>query len=137
MNPELIPPAIEDLIAAGARDAFVTPVVGKKGRPALQITALCDPDKTDAVAQSLFRSTTTLGLRMRDERRMCLDRGWKTVNTPYGPVRIKIGTFRGEQMNASPEYEDCAEASRKAGVSVLEVYQAAMAAATKEEFVDG
>ena len=66
-----------------------------------------------------------------------MDREWKSVNTSQGTVRVKIGSLDGVRMNAAPEYEDCAALARKTGSSVLEVYQEAMAAATKGEFVHG
>lgn len=137
LNPQMVPAVIEDALAAGARDAFVAPLTGKKGRPGLLITILCDPARTDALARVLFRGTTTLGVRMRTEQRICMQREWKKVSTAHGLVRVKIGSLDGERMNVAPEYEDCAALARENGASVLEVYQAAQAAATRGEFVDG
>lgn len=137
LNPQMVPAVIEDALTAGARDAFVAPITGKKGRPGLVLTVLCDPGKAAALVQVLFRGTTTLGVRMRNEERICMDREWKHVDTKHGRVRIKIGSLNGQRMNAAPEYDDCAKCAHANGVSVLEVYQAAMAAAVKGEFIDG
>ncbi len=136
MNPELLPPLIADLLAKGARDAFLTPLIGKKGRPAHLITVLCDEAKAADLVSVLFAGSTTLGVRMRHERRVCLAREWKRVETPWGAVRIKIGRFRGRVTCASPEFEDCRRAAEQHGVSVLAVYEAARVAAAKGEMLD-
>ena len=137
MNPELLPPVLEKLLDAGARDVFITPVLGKKGRPAQLITVLADEAKVDTVTSTLFEGTTTLGLRMRTEQRICLDREWKTAATRWGPVRVKIGSKDGKVMNQSPEFEDCQRRAVEAGVNVIEVYQEAMAAAVRGELTNG
>lgn len=129
MNPELYPPLLTDLLEAGARDAFITPIVGKKGRPAHLVTVLCDEAKVKAVARALFRGSKTLGVRIRTERRICLEREWKTVQTRWGDVRVKVGRFEGEVTATSPEFEDCRLRAEEAGVSPLAVYEAALAAA--------
>lgn len=136
MVPELIPPLIDDLLDAGARDAYVTPYVGKKGRAGHQITVIAAPADATAFAEILFRGSTTLGVRIRTEHRVCLDREWKTVSTQWGLVRVKCGFLNGEQVNVSPEYEECARLARESHVNVLKVYQTAQAAAVKGEFTD-
>ncbi|MBM3290556.1 MAG: nickel pincer cofactor biosynthesis protein LarC, partial [Candidatus Hydrogenedentes bacterium] len=129
MVPELLPVLIDEALKAGARDAFVTPVTGKKGRPGHLITVLCDPARVDELAAVVFRNSTTLGVRMRQEQRICLEREWKNVETPWGAVRVKTGRFGTEQTVASPEFEDCKNLAESAGVPVLHVYRAALAAA--------
>ena len=66
---------------------------------------------------------------MRRESRMCLPRDWKTVSTPWGDVRVKFGLLDGEPSPPAPEFEECRALAEKAGVTVLEVYRAALAAA--------
>ncbi len=134
MNPELLPPLIAALMDAGARDAFLTPVIAKKGRPAHCVTALCDDASLHRVAQALFAHSTTLGLRMRREERIVLERRWERVRTPWGAVRAKIGVLDGAVRNAAPEFEDCRTLAEQAGVPVRVVYDAALAAAIKGEF---
>ncbi|MCH8205062.1 MAG: nickel pincer cofactor biosynthesis protein LarC [Candidatus Hydrogenedentes bacterium] len=136
MNPELLPPLISDLLEAGARDAFLTPILGKKGRPAHLITILVDEVELNSVTGVLFRGSTTLGLRMRREQRICLEREWKTAKTPWGAVRVKIGRFEGDTTSTSPEYEDCVRVASESGVSAREVYDAAHAAAVKGDLSD-
>jgi uncharacterized protein (TIGR00299 family) protein len=136
MNPELLPPLIAELIAQGARDAFLTPILGKKGRPGFLITVLCDEAKAAGLAPILFHGSTTLGVRLRTERRLCLAREWKSVQTPWGDVRIKVGRFGGAVTCASPEFEDCRRVAETGGVPVRAVYDAAHAAAVKKEWKD-
>ncbi len=137
MNPELLPPVLEKLLETGARDAFITPVLGKKGRPAQLITILAEEAKVDALTSILFEGTTTIGLRMRTEQRICLDREWKIAATRWGSVRVKIGLLNGKIMNQSPEFEDCQQRAGEARVTVIEVYQEAMAAAVRGELTNG
>jgi hypothetical protein len=137
MNPEHFPVLLEDVLAAGAVDAFITPIMGKKGRPAHLVTVLTKDDTSQSVVDTLIKGSTTLGVRMRKEDRVCLDRDWKTVTTQWGDVKIKIGSYEGAVQNMAPEHDDCVTVSRKAGVSVKEVYQAALAAAVKGEFNHG
>lgn len=126
---ELYPPLIEALIAAGARDAFVTPVLGKKGRPAHCVTVLCEEPRVSDMVRVLFAHSTTLGVRVRGERRFVLAREWRDVETPWGAVRIKVGLLDGRVHVAAPEFEDCRIAAERSGVPVRRVYEAALAAA--------
>lgn len=137
MNPELLPPLIAALLDAGARDAFLTPLIAKKGRPAYCVTALCDDAALGRVTQALFAHSTTLGLRMRREERIVLERRWERVRTSWGAVRVKIGLLDGAVRNAAPEFEDCRALAEHAGVPVRVVYDAALAAAIKGEFEHG
>ncbi|MBI4556665.1 MAG: nickel pincer cofactor biosynthesis protein LarC [Candidatus Hydrogenedentes bacterium] len=136
MNPELFPPLLADLMRKGARDAYIAPVLGKKGRPAHQVTVLCDERNLSVMLSVLFEGSTTLGVRMRTEQRVCLERTWKTVRTRWGEVRIKVGTYQGRQTVSAPEFEDCRKLAEAADVPVLCVYEAALAAAIKGETLD-
>jgi len=133
LSGELTAPAVDAALAAGAVDAFLTPVTGKKGRPAFLLTALCPPELRDKVARSLFLNTTTLGVRVREEFRTVLWRKWETVFTPYGEVRVKTATLDGEQITAHPEFEDCRALAEAAGVPVRRVAEAALAAFQRGE----
>ncbi|MCC6142652.1 MAG: nickel pincer cofactor biosynthesis protein LarC [Candidatus Hydrogenedentes bacterium] len=134
MSGELVAPLIEALLAAGARDAFSTAVSGKKGRPAQRITAICDEAKTRLCAEQFFRHSTTFGVRVRSEKRYVLDREWKRARTPWGDVRVKLGSWDGELLQQAPEFEDCREVAEKAGIPVRQVYAAAAAAASRGEW---
>ncbi|MFP4172940.1 MAG: nickel insertion protein, partial [Candidatus Hydrogenedentota bacterium] len=130
------PPLIGAVMDCGARDAFLTPVQGKKGRPGHLVTVLCDESQVEAVTQALFANSTTLGLRTRTESRYCLERSWEWVATPWGEVRVKIGHLNGQPHQRQPEYEDCRQRAEEAGVPVRTVYAAALAAAVREEAPD-
>ena len=129
MNPELAPHAIEAMLSARALDAWATPIVMKKGRPALTISALAEPEDAARIADVLLRETTSLGVRMSSWRRRCLARETVTVQTQYGPLRVKLGLMDGRVVTVSPEYEDCRAAAISDGTPLKEVYAAAQAAA--------
>jgi hypothetical protein len=127
MNPELCEPLLEALFAAGAVDAWFTPIIMKKSRPALTVAALCPPALRDAVAGALLRESTTIGVRFSSHARMVLPRRTVEVDTPWGKVPVKVAG-EGENVNAAPEYEACRAVAVAAGVPVKRVYLAALAA---------
>jgi hypothetical protein len=129
MSPQLVAPLVEALLAAGAVDAWSVPIVMKKGRPALEVTALAPPAALGDVQRAFFRHSTTLGVRLQPMSRVVLGRSFESVATPYGAVRVKIGALDGEVMGAQPEFEDCRRLAAKAGVPVRTVLGAATAAA--------
>ncbi len=126
--PQLLGPLLDRLLAAGALDAYFTPVQMKKGRPGVLVTALAPPDRREAIEELLFRETTTLGVRRQEWLRTELERETATVATPYGPVRVKVGRRGSVVYNAWPEFEDCQRLAAEAGVAVKEVLAAALAA---------
>ena len=127
-SPQLLGPLVDQLLAAGAKDAYFTPVQMKKGRPGVLVTAIADPSRREAIEELLFRETTTLGVRRQVWDRTVLDRETATVLTAYGPIRVKIGRRGGVVYNASPEFDDCQRAAGEKGVAVKEVLAAALAA---------
>lgn len=130
-NPELLGSALTRLIAeAGALDAFLTPVQMKKQRPGILLTVLCEPGRRGAVLDLLFRETTTFGVRESLVRRTMLARRWMPVHTPWGEVRVKIGTWNGRDLTWAPEHDDCLSRATEHGVPVRAVYEAARLAAT-------
>lgn len=128
MSGEWLPPLWEALFAAGALDMSATPCLGKKGRPALTLQALAPPGLAQAVGQAMLAHSSTIGVRHRLEERWVLPRRLESVQTLYGPVKIKVVEPPGQPVRATPEHEDCAALAREVGVSVGEVHQAALAA---------
>ncbi len=126
--PQLLGPLLEQLLAAGALDAYFTPVQMKKGRPGVLVTVIAPPALRDAVEELLFRETTTLGVRCLEWERTSLERASASVDTAYGPIRVKIGSRHGTVYNAWPEFDDCQKAAAERGVAVKEVLAAALAA---------
>ena len=133
MTGEWIPALLDALFDAGAVDAFTQPVQMKKGRPALLVTALCPPAAARAVGRALLTHSTSFGLRQRRLQRQTLRREHRSVQTPYGPVRIKLGWLEGELLQHSPEHQDCARAAREHGVPLPKVYACALAAFFAQE----
>jgi pyridinium-3,5-bisthiocarboxylic acid mononucleotide nickel chelatase len=125
MNPQLFGPLIDTLLAAGALDVFYTPVQMKKGRPGTLVTIIAPPAARQRVTDVLFRETTTIGVRYEEMARTTLDRAVETVETPYGPVRFKIARRDGQELNAAPEFDDCARIAAERGLSIKEVQAAA------------
>ena len=125
MSPEVHGYVIERLLGAGALDAYLTPVLMKKGRPGVVISVLCRPDDAPQLRELLFAETTTLGIRTSEVTRECLSREIKTVQTPYGAIRVKVAHWAQGEKSA-PEYEDCRRAAEAFRVPLQQVYQAAM-----------
>jgi uncharacterized protein (TIGR00299 family) protein len=128
LSPQVLAHVAETALSIGALDVMLTPVIMKKGRPGTLLTVLCNPADTPALERLILTETSTLGLRIRQDRRSCLDRSHVTVTTPYGDIRIKIGSRAGETLNAAPEFEDCRAAAAKHRTAVKQVQQAAIAA---------
>ena len=128
MTPELVPQAMQAMMEAGALDVWATPVTMKKGRPALQLSALAASADAEKVAEAMLAETTSFGVRMVAMERRCLQREHIEIATDYGAIRVKAGYLGSEVLTASPEYEDCRRAAEQHGVTLKEVYAAAQAA---------
>ncbi|MEI8244155.1 MAG: nickel pincer cofactor biosynthesis protein LarC, partial [bacterium] len=125
-NPQWIGELITRLLAAGALDAWATPVTMKKGRPGIILSALAAAAQAAALREHIFRATTTFGIRSYAVTREMLDRRFETVKTPFGDVRVKIGSRNGEDLVRSPEFEDCARLARAHDIAPRQVYDAAV-----------
>ena len=131
MSPQLYEHVLDRLLAAGARDAFLVPVVMKKSRPATMLRVLAAPADRDRLAGIVFAETSTVGLRYTTWGRLVLPREERTVETPYGTVRVKIARAPDGTVNVAPEFEDCRRLATERGVALKLVHQAAMAAALR------
>ncbi len=129
MSPQIAGYARERLLAAGALDATLTPVFMKKDRPGYTLSVIASLETREALADLVFAETTTLGLRMYPAQRRVLEREWKTVQTPYGAVRLKIASQNGAVKTVTPEYEDCKKLALEKGVPLKDVLAAAAKAA--------
>jgi hypothetical protein len=128
MNPEWLPPLLERLIAAGARDAWVTPIVMKKGRPAYTLSVLCDAALAPALRALVYRHSTTLGVRETTLDRHSVPRRIESVTTPFGTIAVKIATLPDGTERGAPEFDHCEAASRASGAPLEEIYAAALRA---------
>ncbi len=128
MNPEIYGYVQEQLLAAGALDVYITPILMKKGRPAALLSVLCREADAGGLRAALFDETTTLGVRTIQVTRHCLERAVVPVETLYGTIRVKLVHLPGGGSKAAPEYEDCRQAAQAHGVPLRLVYEAAMLA---------
>jgi len=129
LNPQAFGYLMEKALAAGALDIFYTPAQMKKNRPGVLLTLLCSPPDRERMCDLIFRETTTLGVRYRNEQREILTREFVTVETEYGPIKIKVSRAHdGRVMNAAPEFEDCRVAAEKHQVGLREAQAAALKA---------
>ncbi len=129
LSPQLVGPLYDALSAAGAVDVWSAPILMKKGRPALQVSALVPPTALAVVERAFFENSTTLGLRRRMLDRVVLARSFATVETPYGKIRVKLAALDGEILGAQPEFDDCRRLATRARIPAREVLAAAAAAA--------
>jgi pyridinium-3,5-bisthiocarboxylic acid mononucleotide nickel chelatase len=132
-SPQLLGTLLETLLAKGALDAWVVPATMKKGRPGHLLGALVEGGKQKALLELILRESTTLGVRSHLVQRTVLDRQLVSVQTRYGPVRMKVGTLKGETLNAAPEYEDVRALAESAGVPVKVVWAEALAAWSRRD----
>jgi uncharacterized protein (TIGR00299 family) protein len=127
-DPRVLGRLQEQLLAAGALDAWHTPVQMKKGRPGAQLSVLVRAETAEAARDLIFRETTTLGIRVSSPGRWVLERTLETVETEWGPVAVKVGREGEKIRSAQPEFEDCARLADRAGVPVKEVIRQALEA---------
>lgn len=132
MNPEFYPYLIEKLLTKGALDAYLQPIIMKKGRPGVLLTVLAQKTDHDNILEVIFMETSTLGVRVRTENRAYLNRTSFTVETTYGSVRVKTAlTGNSQTVRCSPEFEDCKSRALEKGVPIREVYNATLLEADK------
>ncbi len=129
LDPRLWPGVLDALFEAGASDAWLTPIVMKKGRPAHTLSALCRSDAVSAVQAAVFATTSTIGLRIVQVGKTALERISSSVEVLGGRVGVKVAVHDGRVVNVSVEYEDVAALARSTGLPVKEVLRAATAAA--------
>jgi uncharacterized protein (DUF111 family) len=137
LAPEVAAYVLERLLTEGAQDAWLTPIVMKKGRSAVTISALCAPDRVEALRDLLFRETGTLGVRASKVEKRALARESITVATSHGSVSVKIGMLGDRVVSVSPEFDDCALVAREADVPLKDVYDDAARLARAELEPDG
>lgn len=125
MSPQIFGHVMERALAMGALDCYFTSIQMKKDRPGVLMSVLCRPDDKARLADMLFAETTTLGVRSYEVQRRALEREIVRVETEYGPIDVKVARLNGHVVNEMPEYDQCREAARKAGVPLRVVESAA------------
>lgn len=128
MNPQIFGAVMDRLYTAGALEVFYQPVQMKKNRPGTLMTIICAPDRRDTLASLVFRETTTIGIRYEEMSRLCLDREFVPLETPFGVVRFKVARKDGAVLNAQPEFDDLARLAAERDVPIKMVQAAAQKA---------
>ena len=132
MSPEHLPYLLERLMEEGALDAALSPLQMKKGRPGHLLRVLALPADRDRLAGRILAESTALGVRFQEASRWLLRREVRRVQTPYGPIRVKLAWSPDGRPSAAAEYESCARAARRFGVSIQEVSRSAERRAEEE-----
>jgi uncharacterized protein (DUF111 family) len=123
MSPELLAYTQEALMAAGAADAWFTPIQMKKGRPATMLSVLCQEALESSLVALLLRETSTLGVRVRDVARYEAQREVFEFASSLGPAAVKVKRLPGEPPRVAPEYEVCRRIAQERGMALSEVYR--------------
>jgi uncharacterized protein (TIGR00299 family) protein len=131
LDPRLWPGVLEALLAAGAADAWLTPILMKKGRPAHTVNALVDAASAMAVRDVVLTETSTIGVRTTAVGKHALDRSWLTVDVDGQAIRVKLASANGRRNNLSPEFDDVAAAASVLGAPAKDILARATAAALR------
>ena len=121
MNPERYDFIMEQLFEAGAADAWLTPIIMKKSRPANQLSVLCSPDKVKRIKEIIFINSTTIGLREYTVKKSLLLRVEKPVQTKFGSITVKQSVFQGKVVRSKPEYDECKSVAKQFNITIEEV----------------
>lgn len=130
LDPRLWPGVLTELLAAGAADAWLTPMLMKKGRPAHTLSVLGRPEQAAALRELMFRETSTIGIRQITVQRFTLPRMFARVEVSGGSVAIKIAHRDGRIVRATPEFNDVAAAAAAASLPPSQVLLESIAAAS-------
>jgi uncharacterized protein (TIGR00299 family) protein len=125
MSPQLYEPLLERLLEAGALDVFLTPVIMKRSRPGVVLTALCEPSRVADLSRVLFEESSTIGVRWTAYQRERLDREIVRLTTAYGPIGFKVSRLQGRVITVTPEFEEVRRIARDKGLAVREVLEQA------------
>lgn len=121
VTPEILGHVIEKLMASGALDAWIVPILMKKNRPGHQLCALVKEADAERFKELLFSETGTFGIRVRRVERAVLERSFETRKTEFGVIRFKNGSYRGKTVSCKPEFEDCKAAAERNGIPLQEL----------------
>jgi pyridinium-3,5-bisthiocarboxylic acid mononucleotide nickel chelatase len=127
MSPQLYETLIERVFEAGALDVFLQPVIMKRGRPGVVVTALCVPERVGDLSRALFEESTTIGVRWSEWRRARLAREMVTITTAYGTIPFKVSRLGDRIVTVTPEFADVARIAREKSLPVREVLDQARA----------
>jgi pyridinium-3,5-bisthiocarboxylic acid mononucleotide nickel chelatase len=121
MSPQLYEPLMDRLFEAGALDVFLSPVVMKRGRPGIVLTALCPSEHLEHLSSVLFQESSTIGVRWSARERARLEREMVTCVTAYGPLQVKVSRLAGRVVTVTPEFADVVRIALEKSLPVREV----------------
>jgi uncharacterized protein (DUF111 family) len=124
LSPQVLGHVMDQAFDLGALDCYFTPVQMKKNRPGILLSILCEHRLKNQLMQLLFIETTTLGIRTYEVERRALERTTVPVETPYGPIDVKVARLNGQVVNEMPEFEQCRRAAKESGVPLKRVEEA-------------
>ncbi len=127
MNPQIFGHLMDTLFKEGALEVFSANVMMKKNRPGIHITVICADDDADRFIGTIFKETTTIGVRFRKEGRHELERKIEKVRTRFGTIRVKVSFFKGSISQVTPEYEDCVRIAQSKKIPLKDVQQEVIA----------
>jgi uncharacterized protein (DUF111 family) len=133
LSPQILGFAMERAFELGALDCWFTPIQMKKNRPAIMLSVLCDRERRAALTELIYNETTTLGIRVREVERECLEREVIAVATEFGSIDVKVGKLDGRVINAMPEYDQVRRLALESNVAFRIVRDAALAGLKKRE----
>jgi uncharacterized protein (TIGR00299 family) protein len=125
MSPQLYEPLLERLLEAGALDVWLTPVIMKRSRPGVVLTALCEPARVADLSRLLFEESSTIGVRWTAYQRSRLEREMVRLDTAHGPVTFKVSRLEGRVVTVTPEFEEVRRIARDRDLPVREVLEQA------------
>ncbi len=125
MTGELLGGLMDKLFSAGALDVNYTPIQMKKNRPAVMLTIICRVEEGNAMSELLLSESSTLGVRISQVQRIKAQRVLERIETPFGPISMKVKRLGNRIISATPEYEDCQRIALEKGIPLEDVYEVA------------
>jgi uncharacterized protein (TIGR00299 family) protein len=120
LNPQIYPYLIEKILELGANDAYITPVIMKKGRPGILLSVISPKELSAKILEFLYMNTTTLGCRLQDVKREKLKRSYEEIDTSFGKVKCKVSEFNGKKR-IFPEFEECKRIATEKNIPLIDV----------------
>lgn len=123
LSPEIYDFVIDQLLACGAVDVYLTPIIMKKSRPAVKLNVLCAADNLTRICEEIFRQTGSFGIRLSSKERILMESSFSILDTEWGPVRFREGRYGGQVLSTKPEYEDCKKIALAQNLSLPLLYK--------------
>ncbi len=133
LNPQIYEYVMEKLLALGARDVWMTPIIMKKSRPATMLSVLAEGTLLESIAACLFAETSTIGIRHYPVQRQIAGRVTKRITTPWGEASVKVSSYQNKICNIAPEFEDCRKLAEKHNIPLKQIQQQVLVQALRED----